>query len=249
MSRARRRLPYAVCQAALLLSISLAVSAQEPSLATKQLEDVRLRGDGLASLLADISLQYDIPIGFESAMNGSGVRETRIRKANVTLTDLLTQLMAEHSEYSWEINDAVVHVFPKEGRRDPIIERLLNVEIRKFSLGKGTLTWDVETTLLKTPEFKEVVDAYGLGTLGWNFSGFYFPNFGKNYTLDVSDTSVRSILDRIVKESPTAKFWSIRRDSREHTFSIGFSALAEGAPKNFVRVDLEELERLGYPTP
>lgn len=249
MKQAQRQLLPALCGAVLLFGISLTVSAQEVLLATKQLKDVRVRSENLSSLLADIALQYDIPIGFERAMNDGDFKEMRIRIEKVTLAELLTQLMAEHREYSWEINDGMVHVFPKEGRRDPIVERLLNVEIKTFLLKKGTVTWDVETTLLKTPEFKEVVDAYGLGSLGWTSSGFYIPHLGKNYALNVSKTTVRSILDRIVRESPTSKFWYVNRDSREHTFSIGLAARHEGTPQNFRRIDFEELDLLSYPIP
>jgi hypothetical protein len=157
--------------------------------------------------------------------------------------------VTEHKQYSWEIRDGVVNVFPKEGHRDPIVERLLSVEISKFSLKKGTLTWNVESTLLETPEFREVVDAYDLKTIGWDFSGFYLPHLGRNYTLDVSNAPLRSILNRIVRESPTAKFWRISRDSREHTFSVSLTARQEDAPRNLRRIDLKELERLSYPIP
>lgn len=244
-------LPPALCGVLLLFSLALTVSAQEGSLATKQLEDVRLRGESLSSLLQDIALRYDIPIGFERAMNdvGGESKEMRLRIDKVTFGELLTQLMAEHREYEWEIKDGVVHVFPNEGLRDPIVKQLLDVEIAKYSLKKGTVIWDVESTLVKTPEFKDVVDANGLGTRGWVFSGFYFPHLGKNYSLDVSDTKVRSILDRIVKESPIAKFWSMSRDSRDHTFSITLAANPEGRLKNSQYIDLEELERLSYPIP
>jgi hypothetical protein len=250
MNRARYQLQPAVCGVLLLFSMSLTVSAQE-SLATMQLEDVRLKGRSTVGLLREIALQYDIPIGFERAMNSDSIshKEMRIRSSKITLNDLLTQIMAEHTEYLWEISDGVVHVRPREGHRDPIVERLLNVEIKEFSVEKGTVTWDVEHRLLKAPEFKSVVDDYGLSTFGFAFSGFQFPQLGRNYTLVVSDTKVRSILDRIVKESPTAKFWSINRDSREHTFSIGLAALQEGLPKHLRRVDFEELELLSYPIP
>lgn len=229
--------------------LTLTVSGQESALATSQLEDVRLRGGSLSSLLADLALDYDIPIGFEYAMNDSSFKEMRLKRDKITLSDLLNQLMADHREYSWEISDGVVHVFPKEGYRDPIVEQLLNVEIKTFGVKKTTLVWDVETTLLKTPEFKRVVDTNGLGTHGWSFSGFYFPHLGKNYTLDVSDTTVRAILDRIIKESPTAKFWNISRDSSDHTFSISLAALHEDTPKHLQRIDFDELEGLSYPLP
>ena len=60
----------------------------------KQLEDVRLSGDSVRSLLSDIALQYNIPIGFECAMNGGSPRETRLQIDKVTVADLLTQLLA-----------------------------------------------------------------------------------------------------------------------------------------------------------
>ncbi|HKS08564.1 MAG TPA: hypothetical protein VJS13_03395 [Pyrinomonadaceae bacterium] len=250
MNRTRGRLLITACAVLLLFSISLNAGAQEPAaLATTQLEDVRLRGQDLRSLLSDLALQYDIPIGFERAMNSNDLTEVRMKFNQITLGDLLTRILAEHKAYAWEIRDGIVYIFPKNGYRDPIVEQLLNVRLKTFSLKKSTVTWDVETTLLKTPEFAEVFDAYGLTTLGWTFSGFYFPHLGKNYTLDVSDITVQSMLNRIVKESPTAKFWSVSRDSSEHVFSLNLAALQEGTPKNFRRIDFEELDLLSYPIP
>ena len=247
---------FAVWTLLLLLCVSPLVPAQDvgasdnktdaPLSATMQLEDVRLRG-GLVTVLRDLALLYDIPIGFERAMNAVDAGEHRIDFKKITLAELLTKLLSNYKEYSWEISDGVVRVFPEDGYRDPIVERLLNVEIRKFSIKKRTLTWNVESKLLETPEFKEVVDAYGLGWLGWISSGFYLPQLGHNYTLDVSSATVQSILNRIVKESPTAKFWCVSRDSSQHTFSINLAAGPEGAPRNPRRIDFEEFERLSYP--
>jgi hypothetical protein len=220
----------------------------QPLTATRELDDVYLEGDSLGSLLSVLAQQYDIPIGLERAMNEPRLVETRIELKKITLGELLTQLLADYKEYAWEISDGAVYVLPKEGYRDPIVERLLTIEIRKFSLTKSTVVWNVEATLLKVPEFEEVVDAYGLGTLGWTFSGFYIPHLGRNYTLDVSGARVRSILNQIVKESPTAKFWSIGRDSSSHTFSITLSARPEEVA-NPRRINLKELERLSYAIP
>lgn len=244
----------------LLLGVSSFVSAQDvrtsdkktdaPLTATMQLEDVRLRGH-IVALLSELALQHDIPIGFEQAMNAADVSERRIRFERITLADLLTQLVAEYEQYSWEIRDGVVYVFPKEGSRDPILNRVLNVEIKTFSLKKGTLTWDVEAALFNSREVKEVVDAYGLTTRnGYIGSGFYFPQLGHNFTLDAIDTTVMSILNRIVKESPVAKFWSISRTSSSHMLFLDLAASHEGTPKNLRRpIDFHELELLSYPIP
>ena len=236
----------------LLLCVSSFVSAQDdaasdnktdtPLSATMQLEDVRLRGD-LATVLSQLAGQCDIPIGFERAMNDADIGERRMDFKKITLDDLLTQVVGRYNHYSWEIRDGAIYVFSKEGYRDPIIERLLNVEIRSFSLEKGTLTYDVEARLLKTREFKEVVDDYGLNTRnGYTLSGFYFPQLGRNFSLDASNTTVLTILNRIVKESPVAKFWSISRRSSSHMLLLDVDAGPEGAPKQFRRlVDFDEI--------
>lgn len=226
---------------------SAAPKTDQPLTANRQLEDVFLEGETLALLLSDLADQYDIPIGLERAMNEYDHPETRIDLKRVTLGELLTQLLANYKEYSWEISDGVVRVFPKEGHRDPIVERLLNIEIEKFSIKKSSATWNVESTLLETPEFREVFDAYGLRAHGWIFSGFYLPQLGRNYSLDVSGAKVQTILNRIVKESPTAKFWCISRNSSQHTFSLNFTARPEGPPANPRRFNVKELKRLSYP--
>jgi hypothetical protein len=54
--------------------------------------------------------------------------------------------------------------------------------------------------------------------------------------------TVRAILDNIVKESKTAKFWWISRNSSEHTLSIRMTAWQDDAPKVLRRADFEDLE-------
>lgn len=225
-------------------------TTDQPVTATMQLEDVRLKGD-IAALLAQLALQCDIPIGFEHAMNAADISERRMKFEKITLSDLLAQVVSEYKQYSWEIRDGVVYVFPKEGFRDPIVERLLSVKIKTFSVKKGMLTGAAVDALLNTSEFQEVMDSYGLSTPnGYVLSGFYFPQLGRNFTLDASDTTVMSILYRIVKESPVAKFWSISRCSSSHRLLMDLAANHEGTPKNLRRpVDFEELERLSYPLP
>ena len=245
MTVSSRFLLSAVCGVALLLGAAGAARAQDlevsapkakETLATRQLEDVSLSGQGLHSILADLALQYDVPIGFEQAMNKNtdlAMYELEFKKG--TLAELFRQLLSEHKEYSWQITDEVVFVFPKDAYRDPIVENLLRVQIGSFSLGKGTVVFEAERKLCETPELKSLVDAYNLSSVGWVFSGFYFPQLGRDYTLNVSDASVQSILNRIIRESPTGKFWSIVRDSSDHTLSISLAAQHEDTPRELRR--------------
>jgi len=236
------------CNLVLLLGAVFPLSGQQlpplnnPNLASKQLDDMRLRGCGVAGLMADLSLWYDIPIGFEVAMNTGDCARLRMDFKQATLVEVLNQFVAEHSEYEWEISNGVVNVFPKEGRRDPILQQILSAEIGIFSIKEGSVTWEVEKALLGTPQVAAVMDSYGLKAPNWNFSGFYLPNVGPNFKIDVSNMSVRSVLNNIVKESKTAKFWSVSRDSIEHTLYLKLTANQENPQKLMRRADFEDLE-------
>jgi hypothetical protein len=201
-----------------------------------------MRGYTEASLLADLALFYDIPIGLEVAMNGGEFGELRIDLKKATLAEVLDRFVAEHPKYRWEIRSEVVNVFPKEGHRDPILQQILSTEIAKFSIKEKTAPSDAETTLFATPELKSLITSYALTIPGWTFSGFYFPNLGRTFKLDTSNMEVRAILDDTIKGSPTARFWVITRNSRDHTISISFSATQEDAPGRLRRADFEDLE-------
>ena len=227
---------------ALILFFSASHLAPAQELASRQLDDVRIRGYGVGSLLSDLSLWYDIPIGLEVAMNSSGYGKLRMNFKKATLEEVLNQFVAEHPEYAWEIRDGVVNVFPKDGRQDPIVKQILGTEIGTFAIKEKTVTFGVEAGLLATPELAALLKDYALTTPGWSFSGFYFPNVGPNFKLDASNMTVRSILNTVVKDSKTAKFWSISRDSTEHTLSISLAASQENALKLMRKADFEDLE-------
>ena len=219
-----------------------AESKASPALASTQLEDVRIRGYSVAGLLADLSLWYDIPIGLEVAMNSGGFDKLRMDFKKATLAQVLDRIVAEHPEYSWEIKDGVVRVFPKEGRQDPIVKQILDAEIGTFSINERTLTSAIEKDLLATPELSAEVKGHGLTALASDLSGFYFPTVGRNFKLNVSNVTVQAILNNIVKESKTAKFWLVSRDSSEHTLFIHMAAIQEGARPLMRKADFEDLE-------
>jgi hypothetical protein len=202
-----------------------------PLFSNTQLEDVKLRGN-LVSVLSSLAVGYDVPIGMETAMNGvrDGSR-IRINFKKGTLQELLTQVFSDQKQYSWEIKDGVVRVFPKQDYQDPIVQRFLAVELANVSIKEKTCTWCLEQILVKTPEIRQLFNDYGLTSASFAFSGFYIPQLGRNFTLDASNITVQSLLNRIVKDSPTAKFWVLSRDSSEHSIALSLSARHEDTPR------------------
>jgi hypothetical protein len=218
------------------------VSAQETVVKNEnrelmQFENVEIKGQGVSGLLSRISFGYEVPIGFEVASNEDELMMHSFDFKKGTLSDLLTQFVKEHNQYTWEINDGVVNVFPKDGYRDPQLKELSEIEVGTFSIKKGTSCYDVGKSLANAPEIKEFLEYHEMVYRGQERGGFYIMQLGRDFTLDVSNTKLKAILNKVVKESPIAKFWLVRRNGYDQSISINFSARQEDAIKLLPRTD------------
>lgn len=203
------------------------IANQSNNLTARQLGKVHIEQQSLASLLSDLSLSYEIPIGLELAVNDDELAVHKIDFSGGSLSDLLTQFVAQHSQYTWEIKDGVVNIFPKDKYRDLILDELLSAKIGAFSIKANTSCWDLQKSLTSTPEIRRIREVYGIAPSGFNFTGLYFPQLGRDFTLDVSNMTVKSILNKVVKDSPTARYWVIKRHTDDQTFFIRLGARHE----------------------
>src|SRR5687767_8094111 len=116
-----------------------------------------------------------------------------------TVADLLHQFVKAYNQYTWQTVDGVINVFPKESYRDLAMAELLKTRIASFNIGENTSCFRFVDSLLATPEVKNQLAASGISQSGLNFSGGYFPQLGRSFTLDVSDMTLRSILNKVGK--------------------------------------------------
>lgn len=209
---------------------SVSANQMERDLASLPLENVQIEAQSIGSLLTSLSLDYDVPIGVEIALNDDYSAPYTFDFKRGTLAELLTQLVAQYDQYRWEIRDGVVNVFPREKYRDFIMERMLQANIEDLSIKEGTSCWALEDVLANSAGVKDVGDVYGLVRAGLNFSGFYFPQLGRHFTLDISNMTLQAALNTVVKKSPLAKVWVIKKYSNERTFYIRLSARHEDSP-------------------
>jgi hypothetical protein len=209
-------------------------------LAAKQLEQVQIEAQSIGSFFSKLALSFNIPIGLEIAAKQGDLASYGTDFKKGTLSELLNQFVIQHNEYAWEIRDGVVNVFPKDDYRDALFHNLLEIRIGRFTVKENTSCWTLAETLLSTPEMKRVLEANGTTYRAPDFSGFYIPQAGRHFTLDVSNVTLRSILNRIVEQSPTSKFWIIARNY-DGSFFISFGARHEDSPKgNGDRINLRE---------
>jgi|SRR5215831_857580 len=106
----------------------------EEDLRQRRLQNVKIEADSVGQLFSDFSLDFNIPVGVETAVNDDESVVYSLALSSGTLVDLLTSFVSEHPAYAWEIKDDVVRLFPRSGHRDPILNNLLAVEIKVWLL-------------------------------------------------------------------------------------------------------------------
>lgn len=216
MSALKLRINFALCVLACLLIGGVSVRAQENpaakprvDLAQMRLKNVEIERESIAGLFAALSFSYDIPIGLEIARGGDEVSLYQINFQKGTLSDLLTRFVAQYDVYDWKIEDGVVSVFPKKDYRDPLIRELLLTEIRSFAVEEKTSTMGFGNSLLSTREAKSLIESIGMNYDTGHIGGFYIQQLGQKFSFEVSNTRLKSILDKVIKESPVARNWTI----------------------------------------
>lgn len=234
--------PRVIMQLAFLIAVVLitgkAFVAQEVRIQRKTvdlvqmpLENVLLEEDGIAQLFSRFSFDYNIPVGLEIARGGSEMTLYRIELKKGTLSDLLTQFVTVHKEYAWKIENGVVSVFPKEDYRDPVIRELLETKIGSFSVAEKTTATTFGQNLLCSSEIKRTLERYGISYDTGYLGGFYIQQLGQHYSFEVSNMQLKSILDKVIKESPVARNWSISNKSSPQSLHLRVNARLEYSPK------------------
>jgi hypothetical protein len=214
---------------------SIGTKKQDNLLAQRQLDTVKIETQSIGQLFSDLSLSHNIPIAVEIALNDDESAIYRLNGIKTTLSHLLTAFVTEHPEYSWQIKDGVVKVFPNEDHRDVLLEKLLAVRVRSFAVAKDTSCSALAESLIATPEVRRLLDANRVSYRERNFTGFYFPQIGRTFSLKASNTTVESILNRVIRESPSARFWLVTRNSDDHTVLLTLNARLEAVFLNSAR--------------
>jgi len=205
------------------------VAATQNDLATRSLENVRIEAQSVGALLEKLSLHYDIPVGFEAASNDDERVNYELDFKKGSLSDLLNEFVARHDQYAWEIRDGVVNIFPKDNYRDALFRDLLATQIDSFAVKKKTSCMELAKSLAATSEVRRVLAAHGTSYRERDFSGSYIPQVGQNFALDVSNMTLKSTLNKVIKESPAARFWLVTRNS-DQTFFLSVGARFEDSP-------------------
>jgi hypothetical protein len=193
----------------------------ETSAANIAVTDLQIEGKNINKLLAKIAYKYDTPISLEVATNEDLLRSKNltVQLKKGTLADVLDEIVRQKPSYMWEANESTIKVFPKSDYRDPLLQTLLEIKIAHFVIRKSTSRLNVREALTRSPELKNLLASYGVCPLNEGFSHFDFESFGGDFSLDLENISVRSILDSVIQTSKT-KYWFIKRDEENKEFFL-----------------------------
>ena len=204
-----------------------------------QLENVHIQAQSVESFFSELSLSHNVPIGLEIASNDNPFITYDVEVKKGTVADLLNQFVKAHNLYTWQAVDGVINVFPKENYRELAMADLLKTQIASFKIEENTSCFRLVDSLLATPEVKKQMAATRIKQSGLNFSGGYFPQLGRSFTLDVSDMTLRSILNKVAKESPLARIWVAKKYGTNQEFFIHLQAFHPDALPG-VKFDIPE---------
>lgn len=198
---------------------SLDSARKNSDLATRVIKDVALDGQ-LRDVLTRLSLDYDIPLGLEISSDEQSSNHYQLELSEGTVADLMRQFISQNERYDWLIENGVVNIFPRDKYRDAFLAELLTVRIRNFAVDSNSDCWKLQNDLVRTPEIKAVIDAHGMQSTGADFTGFYIPQLGRNFSLRVSDITLKALLNRIINESPLARTWIISSDNSSRRLNV-----------------------------
>lgn len=209
------------CLPLLVVLTPIVCHAQEAQVLTLDKPiDLRLNNATLMLVLGMLSVEKDIPIGIEFSANEKNEPKLNIDVTKAPLVEVLNLIVQQEPAYVWELRDGVINFSPVKDR-DPFFEKLLNAPIRSFVSPKGNNKFAIREALYNLPEIKDLIAAHGVEaeTLGYPHKPSIYAN-----DADLSDksTNLRSLLNKIIRESEHNS-WTLHWVDKKHkTFEFGF---------------------------
>src|SRR4030095_11476591 len=155
--------------------------------------------------------QYGVPISLEVARNENLLdgNSLSVELKQGTLADALNSIVKEKSSYVWEVDEGTIRVFPKPEFRDPLLEALLEIKIKRFVLPMRTAKLTFRQEITSRAELKNLLARYRVSPSN-DALKYDLELLGADFSLDVRNAAVRSILNQVIKNTKT-KYWFIRR--------------------------------------
>ena len=193
----------------LWLSFSQVGNSQTTSdLLKRRVQAVHVEAVNALVALSHIAEDYEIPIGVEAASRGKG-REIKVDVRDGTLRDVLDAVIKQDPRYEWKEEGGVINFIPRSDR-DELSADVLGTTLKQFVVKKGVALLDVKRDIVDQPEVNAKLDRAKVVTRIGGFTGWDFRKPGPDFTLQMSNVTVREVLNQIIRTSDV-KYWVVNR--------------------------------------
>ena len=189
-----------------------ATTKQSGTLVDGPVVEVNIQESNIHLVLLKFANQYKLPIGLEVAADDDLLkgRNLSVRVKSGTVKDVLDAVASQCHDYTWELKDDVINVFPKRPNRDPLLENILAVRVKAFAIEEGTARIEFTKAVASSHEVSSLLEANGLKVEYEIFSKYDIGSLGRRFSVNVSDVTVKSLLNQVIKRSET-KYWLLNR--------------------------------------
>ena len=170
--------------------------------------NLNLKGEKLSLICYSLANFEKIPMGFEEAADFDVKNNESVQIKTGTLREILDSIVEQEPNYTWEIRDGVVNIYPIRSR-DEILKTLLETKIKNFSSKKDGGRQEIAKIINSSDEINALLNSkqIRLGTL--TTANLYVKDATTD--IDISNTDLKGILNKVVYDSGDSKLWKIRR--------------------------------------
>jgi hypothetical protein len=174
---------------------------------------VHFKNATLIYVLGTLSNDYKIPIGLETSSTEEYKAKLDIDVNRGTLRDLLDSITQQEPAYRWEIMDGTINFTPMSDRYG-FLATLLDTSINSFAPTKGLDKLEVRNRIFQLPEVKDLMTLHSVRVSRFSDSpSDQRINISNEVDLSISNTNVRGILNKVVRESDY-KIWVVDMTGR-----------------------------------
>lgn len=194
--------------------------ATEKTLLEQRIEHLVIKEQDIKTVLSGMAHDYGIPIGLELAptKNKSDEQLITINVQNKTLREVLEIIIKQSPNYQWAVTGEVVNFYPKTNR-DEFLEDLLKTRVGNFIIPVGMNRLRMREAITNIPEVKSKLEVAKVTPTHLGFTGADFRRVGEEFALNLSNVTLRDILNQIVCASDS-KFWIVNRWGEHNEFLI-----------------------------
>lgn len=171
-------------------------------------------------VLSNLSVQHRIPIGLELAVVPKDDAILSINVENEPLKRVLDLIAQQEPDYRWEVKDSVINFVPTRSR-DSLLEQLLETKVSRFAPKKGIEKYELRNAIAELPEVKIFLDSHNLTVFRLGPPTYRSIYSNDAVDLSISNTNVRGVLNKIIKESEHTSWVLKRRGVAQSTIYLG----------------------------